>query len=253
MIFPPQKPNDFWTSLEMWPILIVVALPQNFEPTRVALILAFLTRPCLTLNLSCVLAGKLFSSLSLGALVSVGLKYRSHQTHIQADGNTQLLLGILLILTALFIGLKHCIRLPRLYTRPLGRVKRFIVSLKENNFSNMASHTLVRYSSPYSSASLALVLGTLLGLPSLDYLSILAIIASSRLSLASEFIAILVFQLLTCLVLITIILSVSIFKLQTKHKLKMCLSFFGRMNASHHAAMLFILGTVQVCLGIANR
>ena len=175
----------------MWTTVLLLALALNLEPTRIGLVPLLLSRqkPMLQL-LAYFVAG---TTITLGFGLLVLFVFHRNPFGAGSNGGTpQIIVGTLALLAAAAMGVRE-IRLRRgrasQTENPGGAVDKFTTAVKT---------LLGKGRSPWFAA----LVGMLAGLPSVDYLAVLVVIATSKAAPAEQAAALITFTVVGSLVII---------------------------------------------------
>lgn len=147
---------------------MLLAIAVNFEPTRIGLLPLLLSRHRPLMQLAAYLVGSLIVNLGFGFLVLFVFHRNPFGASPSAGGKAQVIVGALAILAASAMAVKafKARRKPPDADADRGRVDKFTTSVR---------NVLSKGRSPW----LAGLIGVGVGLPSVDYLAVLMIIATS--------------------------------------------------------------------------
>ena len=156
----------------MWVKLLLLALAINLEPVRIALVPVLLARARPALQLAAFLAGSLIVSFGSGLLILLVL-HRAPFTPIPFDGRqVQTAVGVLAL------GLAAVLTLRWLLARRRARSGAKVMTesgLPPSRFAQHVTRTLQKARSPW----IVLLIGAGTGVPSADFLAVLALISTS--------------------------------------------------------------------------
>ena len=173
--------------------VLMLALAVNLEPTRIGLVPLLLSRQKPILQLLAYFVAGTSTTLGFGLLV-LFVFHRNPFGGAGGDGGTaQIVVGALALTAAAAMAVRELRQRHGPKVRPDGQpsgVDKFIAAVKK---------VLSKGRSPW----LAALVGMLAGLPSVDYMAVLVVIATAKVPPAEQAAALVAFNLIGSLVVIT--------------------------------------------------
>jgi hypothetical protein len=222
----------------MWTNVLLMGLVINFEPSRIGLIPILLGRDKPALHIAAFATANLTVSLLLGGLILYFLKNNSFaKNHINSP-HSQFLFGTLLLVLAIFIVIHWIV---------IGKKK------AEDNFNLIEKKTTSRLiekiskALPVSIVNITTIwlpgfVGILMGLPSIESIALIMIIASSNAPAMEQTAALISFIVAGNLVVLTPLFSLWIFPNSTSRLIEKLRSWLRFRSQLKYAGMLGIIG-----------
>lgn len=218
----------------MWTTLVVLALALNFEPTRLGMLALILIRPRPMPQLFAFLTGSFLTSATAGLVVLLVL-HRGLPSASRFDGaKVQIAIGALAVLAALFLARSGGAR-----TEPAAQPK-----LVE--WLSARAGRVVSGSSPWFAAAL----GVGLAIPSVDYLALLLLIATSGVSLTVQVSALLTFLTIANVVLLLPLTSYLLAPDRTRATLDRLRTWVLARRRRDYAILLGVAGLLMIGVGV---
>lgn len=156
----------------MWTSVLVLAVALNFEPTRFALVPMILTRRHPILQLLAYSLGSFTVSLTFGLLFLFVFRRNPLGTSASGGGVAQIAVGTAAVIVAIIMAVRAARARRRPVASPTGAEKPRGI----DRVFTVARGILHKGGSPWFAG----LLGMGVGLPSVDYLAVLVIIATSH-------------------------------------------------------------------------
>jgi hypothetical protein len=234
----------------MWVNVFLLALAMNFEPTRIGLLPLFLAGDKPLNKMLAFLVGSMTASLSFGITILTTLEAKPFGDHINLGGWAQIALGASALAVSTVITSRWLItrfrneRPPNFLetTQKIDDLPRAIEPIK------LMFITFRTMPSPW----IAGLLGVGVGLPSADFVAVLAIIGSSELPASYQSVALVMFVVTGSLVILTPLLGLHFAPIKTR---KMVTSFGNWFRSRHpfeYVGLLAIMGCVLIFLGLRD-
>jgi len=223
----------------VWTTVLALAAALNFEPIRIGLITVLLSRPRPLLQLSAYLAGSLAISFGCGLLVLFVFHRNPLGTSASSGARTQIAVGVIALALAAVVALRT-LAARRGRRGPAGAGSRAVDALTAS-----AGRLLRRGESPWFSA----VVGVGSGLPSVDYLALLVIIATSQAAPAQKVGALVAFLLIGNLVVLIPIVGYLVAPERTGDLVNRLGSWTRSRSGMEYAALLAFVGVLLIGLG----
>lgn len=230
----------------MWMTVLLLAIAINFEPTRIGLVPLLLARDKPLLQLWAFLVGNLTVSLTAGFLVLFVFHRDPFGIGRFDTGWIQIGLGILALASSA-IMLQHwkntrlnqglaTVDGPSLPAKPsLGR-----------RFAELVRRILRKDSSPLVAA----LVGISVGLPSVDYLALLAFIAKSGTHPLNQAAALITFVLTGSLVVFLPLVGLMVARERPFARLHRFGEWIRSRPPLHYAGLLAVAGCLLISLGL---
>ena len=208
----------------MWITLLVMALAVSLEPFRIGMAVVMLNRPRPVLQLAAFLAGGFLMGLSVGAVVLFVVGSRLPQSTHFTLPKVQIAIGSLALLAAAVVATtKARTRTPPVWlTRLLGGQSLWVAG----------------------GAGLGIAL------PSIDYLAALAVIAAAGITPATQFCALLLFNVVAFALVEIPLLAYLVAPDRTKTAMTRFHAWIRSLPRRGVAGVLTALGTVLVTAGV---
>lgn len=220
---------------------MVLALALNLEPTRFILLPLLLARPRPLLQLLAYLIGCLTVSLSFGLLTLFAFHNSPRGSMSGGGARAQIAVGGTVIAIAAVMMLR--------WWRTRGQADpRASRSRSLERFTNWVRTILHRGRSPVFAG----LLGMSVGIPSVDYLAVLAIIATSRTSPGEQAAALVTFVLLGSLLVMTPLVGYLISPARTLELLDRFALWTRSRTQIEYAVLLALIGGLVVGIGISH-
>ena len=224
----------------MWTTVLVLAIAVNFEPTRIGLVPLMLSRQRPVLQLVAYLSGNVATTLTFGLLVLFVFERSPLGTSSSNGGRAQIVIGAIALTFAAVMVLTS-VRGRKAMAGTAGSNSPRAV----DKMTRVVSNIFRKGNSPWLSG----LVGVGVGLPSVDYLALLVVIATSKTSPAEQATALIVFLFIGNAVVTVPLIS---YLLRPKQTLKV-LDRFGAWIRSRsrieYAALLAAIGVLFIGLG----
>ena len=244
----------------MWTTVLVLAVAVNFEPTRIGLVPILLARPRPLAQLLAYLTGTLTVSLGFGLLILFVFQRNPFGVDMSDAGKAQVgigifALGMAAVLSARSLHNRRTARRAGLGTQPTD-----IGSADANNVTSAAQprdpgrltesvRTLLRRGrSPWFAG----LVGVALGLPSIDYLALLIIIATSTAAPLEQASALIVFLLIGSSVVMAPLVGYLIAPARTLELLGRFGAWSRSRSLIEYAALLAVIGVLLIAVGMSR-
>lgn len=230
----------------MWIPILVMALAVSLEPFRVAMTVLMVNRPRPALQLLAFLSGGFAMGMTVGLVVIFVLRRRLvASTHLTLP-RVQILIGGLALLVAALLAARVA----------LGRWRR--QPLERGADRGIVSDMLERLRTPLRrllngrSLWVAGVAGLGIGLPSVDYLAVLAVILASGAAATTQIGALVLFNV-TAFALVEIsLVAYLVAPNRTRESLTALNNWIASRRRLEVAALLVVVGGVLLALGLAG-
>lgn len=228
---------------------MLLAIAVNFEPTRIGLLPLLLSRPRPLMQLAFYLVGSMTVNISFGLLVLFVFHSNPFGTSPSSGGKAQIIVGALAILVASTMALR-AVKNRRASAERAGALTASPGSAEEkprgvDRFSQSVRNILAKGRSPW----LAGLIGAGVGLPSVDYLAVLMIIATSGASHAQQAAVLVASAFVGSLVIIAPLIGYLIAPAKTLD----AITRFGEWTRSRsqfeYAALLAFAGAMLIGIG----
>ena len=233
----------------MWTTVLILALAVNFEPTRIGLMPLLLVRDRPILQLLAYIIGSFSVSLTFGFLVLFVFHRNPFGISASGGGKAQIAVGVAVLL----VGLTMAVRWAR--GRRHSERKPLATNASEDKpasavgtFTAFVGAILRRYRSPWQAG----LIGVGSGLPSIDYLAVLFVIADSQKSPMEQSAALLTCVLLGSLVVMVPLIGYLISPAKTLHSIGRFASWTRSRSQIEYAALLGLLGLLLIGLGASH-
>ena len=237
----------------MWITVLVLAIAMNFEPSRPVWVPLMLARPRPILQLFSLFCGTFLSGLAAGLLVLFVFR----QTPFSSDPHTAALVQIGVGVTGLLLAavMATNVSLPGRKAKVPADTAGAGASAGDgaevtavDKMSDRARAILRKGNSPWLSAGI----GVAIGVPSLEYLAALVVIASSGVGKPAEIAALLMFLLVGNL-LITLPLATYVFAPRwTAAWIERFQTWLRARGRREFAAILAGIGLLQIAIGVGR-
>lgn len=226
----------------MWAAVLLLAVAVNFEPTRIGLVAYLLGRPRPDLLLFSFLCGMLGMTASAGLLVLFVLQHGPLEA---LDGNgakVQIAVGVLAVLVAALLATNISVR------RSAGSAAAGTGEpALPGNLAKLSTRarTLLMTGSPWLTGAI----GIGLGLPSLDYLAMLAVIGASGASPGIQVAALVTFLVVAHAVVEAPLAGYLLAPEKTRMMVGALYAWIRTRRRRDFAALLGIVGCVLIAIG----
>jgi hypothetical protein len=231
----------------MWTTILVLALALNFEPLRIGLVPVLLSREHPTRQLAAYLAATTTVALAFG-LFTVTTANHALVAHSGVGAAVQIGVGVLAVLIAAGMAIRRAlarapataeIDRPALEPTPPSRAEKHLDKVRR---------LLDRGQSPW----VAGMVGASLGLPSVDYLAMLAVIATSGKGLPEKYAGVAVFLVLGSLVVWIPLIGCLLAPEKTLDRAQRFRTWATSRSVYEYAAALCLAGLLMIGLGVKN-
>ena len=232
----------------MWTTVLVLAIAVNFEPTRIGLVPLMLSRQRPVLQLVAYLSGNVTMTLTFGLLVLFVFERSPLGTSSSSGGRAQIIIGAIAIAVATVILLKTLRTRVRSRRATANHVQPAGVpgnSRAADKVTKIVRGLFARGHSPWLSG----LVGVGVGLPSVDYLALLVVIATSRTSPPEQALALVTFVTIGNAVVFLPLISYLLRPQQTLEKLDRFGAWIRSRSQLDYAVMLAAIGVLFVGLG----
>ncbi|HPX37633.1 MAG TPA: GAP family protein [Mycobacterium sp.] len=224
----------------MWTTVMLLAIAVNFEPTRIGLLPLLLSRDRPLLQLAAYLLGSMTISLGFGFLVLFVFHRNPFGTSASNGGKAQIVVGILAILVAAAMVLKAV--KARRATGPKDSDTRF------DKFTQSVRNVLSKGRSPW----LACLIGVGVGLPSVDYLAVLMIIATSGAAPTQQAAVLVTAGIVGSLIIIAPLIGYLVAPAKTLDAIARFGAWTRSRSQYEYAALLAFAGAMLVGIGVSH-
>jgi len=222
----------------VWTTVVMLAIAVNFEPTRIGLVPLLLARERPLLQLLAYLVGSLSISLAFGMSALFAFDRFPFGTNSSGGGKAQIAVGALALVIAAIMAVR--------WARARGQTpSEASPSGGADKFTESVRRVLIRGRSPWLSG----LIGVGVGLPSVDYLAVLIIIATSHTPRLEQAAALLVFTLIGSLVVMAPLISYLITPAKTLDVLDRFSTWIRSRSRIEYAGLLALIGFLLICLG----
>lgn len=222
----------------MWTTLLVLAIAVNFEPTRIGVIALLMIRPNPIPQLLAFLTGIFITSGAAGLLVLLALHHAVPSENRFNGAKIQIAIGIIAVIAAVVLAASGKAASPdSVSTQP--RIVEWITE---------RAGRVVEGSSPWFAAAL----GIGLAIPSVDYLALLLLIATSGLTLTAQTTALLTFLTVANVVVLLPLTSYLMSPDKTKAALDRLRTWVLARRRRDYAVLLGIAGGLMIAVGISG-
>lgn len=219
---------------------MLLAIAVNFEPTRIGLLPLLLSRDRPLLQLAAYLLGSMTISLGFGFLVLFVFHRNPFGTSASNGGKAQIVVGILAILVAAAMVLKAV--KARRATGPKDSDTRF------DKFTQSVRNVLSKGRSPW----LACLIGVGVGLPSVDYLAVLMIIATSGAAPSQQAAVLVTAGIVGSLIIIAPLIGYLVAPAKTLDAIARFGAWTRSRSQYEYAALLAFAGAMLVWIGVSH-
>ena len=241
----------------MWTTVLVLAIAVNFEPTRIGLVPLLLARPRPLAQLLAYLAGSLTVSLSFGLLILFVFHQNPFGTDMSDAGKAQVGIGVFALalaagLTARWFTARRAARgavladeQPAPCSGASDGAARTAQLRKSGNFTESVRALLRRGRSPWFAA----LVGVALGLPSIDYLALLIVIATSNAAPLEQAFALIAFLIIGSSVVMAPVVGYLLAPARTLELLGRFGAWSRSRSLIEYAALLAVIGCLFIAMG----
>lgn len=235
----------------MWITVLGLAIAVNFEPMRLGLITVALGRPRPALQLMAFLSGSFFMSVTAGLIVLFVVRPGMLGAPQFSTAKVQIVFGVLAVLAAAVLASK--VRLGQ-----FSRTRDAAVTANSDRtppgetrtvtFVTSRVKSLVGGSSPWFSGAMGLAIA----LPSIDYLALLILIATSGATASLQLGLLITFVAVANAVVAIPIASFLVAPTATRARLEAMRAWVLTRTRRDVALILAVAGTALVALGVTG-
>lgn len=225
----------------MWTTVVLLGIAVNFEPTRIGLLPLLLTREQPVRQLLAYLVGSATVSLSFGMAALLSFDRLPFASSSSGGGRTQIAIGIVAVAVAMTMAVHWMLARKRVEVASPDLVD----GGKVDMFTKSVRRVLTKGRSPW----LAGLIGVGVGLPSVDYVAVLIIIATSGAPRTEQACALLAFTIIGSLVVITPLISYLIAPTKTLAVLIRFGTWVRSRSRIEYAGLLGLIGFLFIGLG----
>lgn len=226
----------------MWTPILVLAIALNFEPVRFAIIPMLLTRRNPIVQLWAYYLGGWTMSLTFGLLILFVFQRNPLGTNASTGGKVQIVVGLLALAIAVIMLLRQ--RSARsgqidgsvAESKPIRGIDKALVG---------ARAILRKGGSPWFAG----LLGMGVGLPSVDFLAVLVIIATSHKSALEQTAALVIFCLIGGFTVMAPLLSYLFAPAKTLRRIEQFAMWSRSRSQVEYAALLAMAGVILIGIG----
>lgn len=223
----------------MWVTVLMLALAVNLEPTRIGLVPLLLSREKPILQLLAYFVAGTSTTLGFGLLV-LFVFHRNPFGTAGGNGSTaQIVVGALALTVAAVMAVRELRQRRGREGRPesqAGGVDKFIAAVKK---------VLAKGRSPWFAA----LVGMLAGLPSVDYMAVLVVIATAKVPPAEQAAALVAFNLIGSLVVTAPLISYLIAPARTLEAVNRLGAWTKSRSRIEYALILAFVGCLLIGIG----
>ncbi len=229
----------------MWTVVLVLAIAMNFEATRPTLAPLMLSRPRPIVQLLALFVG----SFAMGLISGVLVVFVFHQTPLGSDQSNGAKVQIALGLLTAVIAAVMTINVPRHWMRRHRAAAGAETGARPmDRMHERARAVLRKGNSPW----LSFALGLGIGLPSVDFLAVLVVIASGGAAAPEQFGALLMFLVIGNACLVVPLLTYLIAPVPTSRWIDRFQTWVRARSRREFAAVVFALALLQIGLGLSR-
>ncbi|MGI9161825.1 MAG: GAP family protein [Mycobacterium sp.] len=228
----------------MWTSILVLALALNFEPTRFALVPMLLSRRNPVAQLVAYTAGSFAVSLIFGLLILFVFRHNPLGTNASTGGWAQIAVGAVALIVALIMAARWTLVRRRETVGAPSQVDPEQTSGLDKVFVG-ARAILRKGGSPWFAG----LLGMGVGLPSVDFLAVLVIIATSHKPPAEQTAALLIFLLIGGFVITAPLIGYLFAPAKTLQRIEQFAAWSRSRSQIEYAGVLAFVGVVLVTVG----
>lgn len=227
---------------------MLLAIAVNFEPTRIGLLPLLLSRPRPLMQLAFYLVGSMTVNISFGLLVLFVFHRNPFGASPSTGGKAQIIVGVLAILVASAMTLR-AVKSRRAVAGQAGAAEASPSDAGKprgaDRFSQSVRNILGKGRSPW----LAGLIGAGVGLPSVDYLAVLMIIATSGASHAQQAAVLVASAFVGSLVIIAPLIGYLIAPAKTLDTIARFGEWTRSRSQFEYAALLAFAGAMLIGIG----
>lgn len=231
----------------MWTSILVLAIALNFEPTRFALVPMLLSRRQPVVQLLFYYLGSLMVSLLFGLLILFVFRNNPLGTDASIGGKVQLVVGLLALAVALVMAVRWRSARRRETTGTASVEDAEKTSGVDKVFVG-ARAILRKGGSPWFAG----LLGMGVGLPSVDFMAVLVIIATSHKPPLEQTAALLTFVFIGGFVVMAPLVSYLFAPARTLAHIERFAAWTRSRSQIEYAAVLAVAGAILVGVGYAR-
>jgi len=236
----------------MWTTVMLLAIAVNFEPTRIGLLPLLLARKRPLMQLAAYLVGSFTVSLGFGLLVLFVFHSNPFGASSSSGGKAQIVVGILAVLVAAAL-VTRSIRARRnsAAEREIVHSEQQLIATSDakpraiDKFNQSVRNVLKKGDSPWLSG----LIGAGVGLPSVDYLAVLLIIATSGASQIEQVAALIASSFVSSLVVIAPLIGYLIAPAKTLDAIARFGAWTRSRSQIEYAALLAFAGAMLIGIG----
>ena len=236
----------------MWTTVLVLAIAVNFEPTRIGLVPLMLSRQRPVLQLIAYLCGNVTMALTFGLLVLFVFERSPLGTSTSSGGRAQIIIGVIALAVAAALMLKslHSSRNRKRLDANAAKTAQqdpagATIPRTVDRMTKLVRSVFQRGNSPWLSG----LVGVGVGLPSVDYLALLVVIATSRTSPPEQAAALITFLVIGNAVVTIPLISYLLRPQQTLEKLDKLGAWIRSRSRIDYAIILAAIGVLFIGLG----
>ena len=228
----------------MWTSILVLALALNSEPTRFALVPMLLSRRNPVVQLLAYTAGSFAVSLVFGLLILFVFRHNPLGTNASTGGWAQIVVGVVALIIALIMAVRWSRARGKEPVDPVSPVDAEKISGVDKVFVG-ARAILRKGGSPWFAG----LLGMGVGLPSVDFLAVLVIIATSHTPAVEQTAALLTFLFLGGFVVMAPLIGYLFAPAKTLRRIQQFAAWSRSRSQIEYAGILTLVGAVLVAVG----
>lgn len=233
----------------MWTTVLMLAIAVNLEPTRFVLVPLLLARDRPMLQLLAYLIGVITVNLGFGFLILFVFERNPLGTSASGGGKAQMAVGALALAIAAFMALRASLAQRKQPHSP-GDVEHDVEHEPKrrrriDKFADNVRKFLGRGRSPW----LAGLLGTIIGIPSIDYLAVLLIIGTADRTAPEKAAALVAFVLVGSLVVMAPLIGYLISPVKTLERISRFSEWTRTRSQIEYAGLLAFVGLVLIGVG----
>lgn len=233
----------------MWTTVLVLAIAVNFEPTRIGLVPLMLSRQRPVLQLIAYLCGNVTMTLAFGLIVLFVFERSPLGTSTSNGGRAQIIIGAIALIAAAVLVLKS-MRSRAGSGRTAANPGQPDAAGANNpravdRMTKIVRGVFERGHSPWLSG----LVGVGVGLPSVDYLALLVVIATSRTSPTEQVAALVTFLVIGNAVVAIPLISYLLSPAKTLERLDRFGAWIRSRSQIEYAILLAVIGVLFIGLG----
>jgi Sap, sulfolipid-1-addressing protein len=221
----------------VWMSVLLLAIAVNFEPTRIALIPLLLSREKPRRQLLAFLIGSLTVSVCSAMLILFAFHRTPFGIGASSVGHVQIVIGVIALSIAAFMAVRWMIT-PARHAQDLPNPGHFSVRVRK---------LLQKSNAPW----IAGIVGAGTGLPSLDSLAVIAIIAASQTPPVQQVAALLLFNLIGSLMVLATLAALLMASASTLSLLDRFGIWIRSRKQMEYAVLLAAVGMLLIIVGFA--